>query len=78
MDTCARPGYRLSMLEVEKLAYFLHRVGALPSLKFVKGKYGPYANALHHMLQRLEGHYIRRLGDRDSGAEIAPLPETMG
>lgn len=77
MDAYSWPGYRLSILELEKLAYFLHRVGALPSLKFVKGTYGPYAKALHHMLQDLEGHYIRGLGDRTGGAEVVPLPEML-
>jgi O-acetyl-ADP-ribose deacetylase (regulator of RNase III) len=77
MDAYAWPGYRLSMLELEKLAYFLHRVGALPRLKFVKGDYGPYSNTLFHVLQDLEGHYIRGLGDRARAAEVVPIPQAL-
>jgi O-acetyl-ADP-ribose deacetylase (regulator of RNase III) len=77
MDAYAWPGYRLSMLELEKLAYFLHRVGALPRLEFVKGDYGPYSNTLYHVLQGLEGHYIRGLGDRARAAEVAPIPQAL-
>lgn len=64
------PGYRMSLLEVQKIAYFLHELGALPKLQFEKNKYGPYAEALNHVLQNMEGHWIRGYGDRTTGAEI--------
>jgi O-acetyl-ADP-ribose deacetylase (regulator of RNase III) len=68
------PGYRLTMLEVQKLAYFLQSAGEPLRLKFVKERYGPYAETLHHVLQRLEGHFIRGYGDRSMDASIRLLP----
>lgn len=70
MEQYAGLEYRMSMLEVQKLAYFLHEVGALPKLKFEKHLYGPYSENLNHVLQAMEGHFIRGYGDRTSGAEI--------
>jgi O-acetyl-ADP-ribose deacetylase (regulator of RNase III) len=74
MIVYAEPGYRLSMLEIQKLAYFLQEAGEPLRLGFVKGQYGPYAEALHHVLQRIEGHYIRGYGDRSQDASIQVLP----
>lgn len=70
MSRYAGPGYRMTSLEVQKIAYFLHVVGALPKLKFEKNQFGPYAENLHHVLQVMEGHYIRGYGDRTTGSEI--------
>lgn len=70
MEQYAGPGYRMSLLEVQKIAYFLHEVGALPKLQFEKNRYGPYAEKLNHVLQDMEGHWIRGYGDRTTGAEI--------
>jgi O-acetyl-ADP-ribose deacetylase (regulator of RNase III) len=56
-------GYRMTLLEVQKLVYFLQVSGEPLALKFVKEKYGPYADALRHVLERLEGHYIVGYGD---------------
>src|SRR5271165_3158838 len=52
------PGYRLTLLEIQKLAYLLQIVGQPLKLKFVKQKYGPYAEELNFVLQRMEGHFI--------------------
>jgi O-acetyl-ADP-ribose deacetylase (regulator of RNase III) len=64
-------GYRHSLLEVQKLTYFLQMAGEDLKLAFVKHHYGPYAEKLNHVLQRIEGHYIRGYGDRSKDAEIA-------
>lgn len=70
MNDYSVPGYKLSLLEVQKLAYFLQTVGEPLRLRFEKGKYGPYADNLNHVLQRLDGHFIRGFGDRNRDAEI--------
>lgn len=75
MAKYAGPGYRMSALEVQKIAYFLHAVGALPKLNFEKNQFGPYAENLHHVLQVLEGHYIRGYGDRTTASEIYLLDD---
>jgi O-acetyl-ADP-ribose deacetylase (regulator of RNase III) len=69
------PGYRLTMLEIQKLAYFLQIAGEPLRLQYVKERYGPYANNLNHVLQKLEGHYIRGYGDRNTEAEIYVLSD---
>lgn len=74
LEDYAVPGYRLTMLEIQKLAYFLQVAGEPMRLSFAKQKYGPYAENLHHVLQRLEGHYFRGYGDRSRDASIRLLP----
>jgi len=68
-------GYKLTLLEIQKLAYFLQIAGQPWRLDFVKDKYGPYAEALNHVLQRMEGHFIRGYGDRSREASVRVLPE---
>lgn len=73
MEKYSIPGYQLSLLEIQKLAYFIQEIGEPLRLKFVKGKYGPYAHNLNFALQRMEGHYTRGYGDGTSGAQIRLL-----
>ena len=67
--------YKLSLLEIQKLGYFLQVAGEPLKLDFQKDKYGPYTETLNHVLQRIEGHFIRGYGDRSSDAQIYLLPE---
>lgn len=71
------PSYRLSMLEMEKLAYFLQEAGEPLRLEFVRGRYGPHAEALHHALQHMEGHFLRGYGDRSRAASVRVLPDAL-
>ncbi|HEV8713809.1 MAG TPA: macro domain-containing protein [Candidatus Binatia bacterium] len=66
--------YRLTALEVQKLAYFLQESGEPLRLKYVKARYGPYAENLNHVLQALEGHHIRGYGDRSQEPQLYLLP----
>jgi hypothetical protein len=66
--------YRLTLLEIQKLAYFLQLAGQPLRLEFAKQKYGPYAETLNFVLQRMEGHFIRGYGDRSQDASIEVLP----
>ena len=65
-------GFECTNLEVQKLAYFMQRI--IDGLKlenpfklnFKPNQYGPYADALRHMLDALDGSYLhcqRRLHD---------------
>jgi O-acetyl-ADP-ribose deacetylase (regulator of RNase III) len=74
LERYAMPGYRLTLLEIQKLAYFLQAAGEPLRLNFARGKYGPYAETLHHVLQRLESHFIRGYGDRSRNASVRLLP----
>jgi hypothetical protein len=55
--------YRLTLLEVQKLAYFLQEAGEPLRLRYEPGHYGPYAANLNKVLERIEGHLIRGYGD---------------
>jgi len=64
IDHYALSAYRLCLLEVQKLMYFLQEAGEPLRLAYEKKQYGPYAENLNLVLQRLEGHYIAGYGDR--------------
>jgi uncharacterized protein YwgA len=64
----------LTLLEVQKLAYFLQQAGEPLNLRYRKDKFGPYADNLNHVLQRLEGAWIEGYGDRTTRAEIRNKP----
>ena len=74
LDLYGRQGYRHSLLEVQKLAYFLQEAGEPMRLKFQAHHFGPYADNLNHALQHIEGHFIRGYGDRSAKAEIRLMP----
>ncbi len=65
--------FRLSALEVQKLAYFLQESGEVLQLDFKRAKFGPYAENLNHVLIAMEGHYTRGYGDRSSEPQIHVL-----
>ncbi|MEF3075429.1 macro domain-containing protein [Methylobacter sp. Wu1] len=68
-------GMECSLLEIQKLAWFLERAieqfspGDNPlNLQFRAYKYGPYANRLSHLLNNLDGSYLhcdKRISDTD-------------
>ena len=68
-------GMECSLLEIQKLAWFLERSieRLVPDnnplkLQFEANKYGPYANRLDHLLDKLDGSYLRsekRIADAD-------------
>lgn len=63
-----------SLIEVQKLLYFLQEAGEPLRLDYVKGRYGPCADNLRHTLTTLEGHYTIGFGDGSSKvAEAEPL-----
>jgi O-acetyl-ADP-ribose deacetylase (regulator of RNase III) len=77
MQQYAQHAYRLTLLEIQKLAYFLQESGLDLRLRYVKHLYGPYAHNLNKVLEVLEGHYIRGYGDTQKpDVEIALLPNS--
>jgi len=68
--------YRLTLLEVQKLAYFLQESGEPLRLRYEAGHYGPYAANLNKVLETLEGHFTRGYGDcQKPDVEIELLPQ---
>jgi hypothetical protein len=63
MEQYAGLAYRLTLLEIQKLAYFLQEAGEPLRLRYEPGHYGPYATNLNKVLERIEGHLIRGYGD---------------
>ena len=55
-----------SPIEIQKLMYFVQEAGEPLKLSFTAGRYGPYAENLNHVLQQMEGHYLRGYGDRSA------------
>lgn len=68
--------YRLTLLEIQKLAYFLQESGEPLRLKYEAGPFGPYAHNLNKVLEALEGHYTSGYGDTQKpDVEIELLPK---
>ncbi len=55
----------ITLLEVQKLMYFMQVAGEPLKLKYAKAGYGPYAENLRHVLNDIEGHYV--VGYADGG-----------
>jgi hypothetical protein len=59
--------------------YFLPETGQPLRLNYAKGRYGPYADNLNHVLQALEGHYLRGYGNRTQRVlDLSPITLTDG
>jgi len=78
-------GFECSILEIQKLAWFLQRVIEREHLEnplnltFKADRYGPYADNLRHLLDSLDGSYLhcdKRLADA-SPADIIRFDDDM-
>lgn len=55
--------YPITLLEIQKLVYFLTEAGEeLNQVSFVRHHYGPYADVLRHVLEKMDGHFITGYG----------------
>ena len=77
LNTYQIEGYKHSLLEIQKLAYFLQFAGEPLRLEFVADRFGPYAEKLNFVLQAIDGHFISGYGDRTRAAEIRLLPGSV-
>lgn len=69
----------VTTLEIQKIAYFLQVLGEPLRLSFTRGRYGPYADSLNHVLDLLEGHYLIGFGDRSARTEeLRPIHLVVG
>lgn len=60
-----------SLVEAQKLAYFLQLAGEPLRLDFVGHHHGPYADALRPVLATIEGHYVSGCGDGSAPVQEA-------
>ncbi len=61
--------FQISLLEVQKLAYFLQEAGQPLRLNYRAWYYGPYADNLRHVLSHIDGHFIDGYGDGQNKPE---------
>lgn len=66
-----------SLIESQKLMYFLQEAGEPLRLLYARGLYGPYADNLRATLRAVEGHYISGFGDGTSPVQEAEPLEVM-
>ncbi len=75
MDQYQTMAYRLTLLEIQKLAYFLQEAGEPLRLNYEAGHFGPYAKNLNKVLERIEGHFTRGYGDSQKpDVEVTLMP----
>lgn len=69
----------VTLLEVQKLMYFLQTTGVPLNLRYVKHAYGPYADNLRFVLHRVEGHWISGYADGGDSPtkELTLLPRAV-
>lgn len=53
----------VTLLEVQKLLYFMQEAGQPLRLNYTKALYGPYAENLRHVLRTVEGHFVAGYAD---------------
>lgn len=58
----------ITAVDIQKIMYFMQEAGEPLRLNYAKGRYGPYADNLRHVLNSMEGHYIRGAGDGSTKA----------
>jgi O-acetyl-ADP-ribose deacetylase (regulator of RNase III) len=56
-------GYEITLVEIQKLAYFMQVAGQPLRLEFKPHFYGPYADTLRKVLRHVDGHFLRGVGD---------------
>ncbi|AHW65719.1 Appr-1-p processing domain protein (plasmid) [Corynebacterium glyciniphilum AJ 3170] len=68
-----------TLIETQKLMYFLQLAGEPLRLQFSANRYGPYADNLRHVLIAVEGHYLTGYGDGSAKVlEANPLMPVPG
>ena len=69
----------ISLLEVHKLMYFLQESGEPLRLKYEKDRYGPYAENLGKVLNKIEGYWVLGYGDAgdDPKKELTLINEAI-
>lgn len=81
MKGYAQLQYTLTVLETQKLVYFLSRLGdeEAQKINFQKGPYGPYAPVLNHVLYDMDGVYLTGMKYKEAKTfdPLQVLPQHM-
>jgi len=74
-------GFETTHLEIQKLAYFLQRMGQKDlRLQYKQHRYGPFAYNLQHLLNHIEGSYLQgdtRIMDSQPLDSVQLIPEKV-
>lgn len=70
-------GYKSTLLEIQKLLYFLQEAGEPLKLAYTRNKYGPYAENVNFVLQHINGWFIKGYSDRSSPSEIYVIGDAV-
>ena len=70
-------GLGASLIEVQKLMYFLQEAGEDLNLRYEPARYGPYADNLRHVLKAVEGRHLRGFGDGSMKVQEAEVIELL-
>lgn len=66
----------VTLIEIQKLMYFMQEAGEPLRLNYIKHHYGPYADNLSHVLHAVEGHLVSGYSDGgdapDKQIELVP------
>ncbi len=66
IESYSQLNYSLSKIEIQKLCYFAQELGQPLRLNYTKNQFGPYADNLRHVLNAIDGHFIKGVGDHDT------------
>lgn len=77
VETYLRPGFSLTRIEMQKLAYLMQAAGEPLRLNFQKAPYGPFARNLHNVLVDMDGAQLQGIGDGSRRAEIRLMPNAV-
>lgn len=70
-------GQGASALEIQKLMYFASLIAPSLGLGFKQGRYGPYSEQVRHLVQDMEGTFLRGYGDGASPVlKLEPIGPT--
>jgi O-acetyl-ADP-ribose deacetylase (regulator of RNase III) len=69
----------VSLPELHKLMYFMQEAGEPLKLDYAKAVYGPYAENLRHVLQRIDGYFVKGYADGGDSPErpIEAMPKAL-
>ncbi|HAH11151.1 MAG TPA: Appr-1-p processing protein [Alphaproteobacteria bacterium] len=59
----------ITLIEIQKLMYFMQEAGEPLRLNYIKHHYGPYADNLRHVLTKIEGHLVSGYNDGGDAPE---------
>ncbi len=67
-----------TLVETQKLLYFLQFAGEPLKLRFDRGPFGPYADNIRHLLQQVDGDYLAGYGDGTSRGGLRLADDAAG